>query len=88
MTQKDEIRSLINEIFRRHDHPQDAHDLDVELLAKHFVSKDEILKARPAGHPNTDTPDENLNAQESGEVMGYNQALSDWSKALGIGETE
>ena len=47
--------------------------------------KDEILKARPA--PKTAT-EEDYGEREDLYMkhIGYNQALKDWSKALGIGE--
>lgn len=53
-------------------------------LAESSLSKDEILKARPAMPPQHVGRDNN----DYHERRGYTNALKDWSKAMGIGETE
>lgn len=64
-------------------------DEKIDEFLANYISKDEILKARPALRPvdwnDISTPE--LIAKQS-EAYGRNEALKDWSKALGIGETE
>jgi hypothetical protein len=46
---------------------------ELERLADELATKD---------HPDADVPDENLNAQEAGEVFGFDSAIEDCCQAL------
>jgi polyhydroxyalkanoate synthesis regulator phasin len=43
---------------------------------------DDLLARLPEKHPDTDVPSDNLNAQEDGEAIGYNQAIDDCKAIL------
>lgn len=53
-----------------------------------YISKDEILKARPAFQDELPLAMQEKYPAAHNKTAGYNLALKDWSKAMGIGETE
>lgn len=55
----------------------------IEVINADFISKDDVLKARPVKkHTGIEIPD-TLHRN-----IGYNEAIKDWSKALGLENKE
>lgn len=83
------LRQFINEEFKpaKLISNQIIYDILYPKLSEAFVSKDEILEARPA-YMHSESPEMLNEGWVDHEYIAYNLALKDWSKALGIGETE